>query len=237
MDHTIEYDISSQFLLTLGSILLVGLLFSSVAQRSFLPRATLLLVFGAVIGEASLDLIPDLFSQRFELIADITLLMVGFLLGGKLTLDSLRGMGRPLLWISLTAALTTAGIVALALTALGLPSDIAILLGCIAAGTAPAATTDTVIESRCRSPFSRLLLAVVAIDDAWALILFSLALALVSVLNGMAGVQTVLMQATYEILGAIALGVAIGLPAAIHLLFTVALGVRFPVGLAATVFM
>ena len=30
---------------------------------------------------------------------------------------------------------------------------------------------------------------------------------------------------------------AIGLPAAIHLLFTVALGVRFPVGLAATVFM
>ncbi len=76
--HPVEVDISAQFLLTLGIILLVGLMFSTIAQRSILPRATLLLIFGAIIGESLLDLIPDLFTQRFALIADITLLMSAF---------------------------------------------------------------------------------------------------------------------------------------------------------------
>jgi Kef-type K+ transport system membrane component KefB len=103
-------NISSQFLLTLGIILLVGLLFSTVAQRSFLPRATLLLIFGVVIGEGSLDLIPNLFSDRFELIADITLLMVGFLLGGKLTASSLRDHSVKSFAISFSAAVIPSGV-------------------------------------------------------------------------------------------------------------------------------
>ena len=48
--EALHLNVSSQFLLTLGMILLVGLLLSTVARRTFLPRATLLLVFGAVIG-------------------------------------------------------------------------------------------------------------------------------------------------------------------------------------------
>jgi len=87
------------------------------------------------------------------------------------------------------------------------------LLGCIAAATAPAATTDTVIESGNKGPFGRLLLAIVAIDDAWALILFSLALAIVSLLNGSGSVGASLLKSGYEIFGAIGLGFAIGLPA------------------------
>ncbi len=65
-----------QFLLALGSILLAGLLLSTVARRTFLPRATLLLLFGVAIGDEFLDLVPRLFTDRFELVADMTLLMV-----------------------------------------------------------------------------------------------------------------------------------------------------------------
>jgi len=53
-------DISYQFLITIGGILLIGLLVSNLAQRTFLPRVTLLLVFGAV-AKASKDSHKTLF--------------------------------------------------------------------------------------------------------------------------------------------------------------------------------
>ena len=75
MDTT-HLSISSQFLLALGGIFLVGLLLSTIAQRTFLPRATLLLLFGAAIGEDLLNLVPKLLVDRFGIIAEVTLLMV-----------------------------------------------------------------------------------------------------------------------------------------------------------------
>jgi Kef-type K+ transport system membrane component KefB len=207
-------NISSQFLLTLGIILLVGLLFSTVAQRSFLPRATLLLIFGVVIGEGSLDLIPNLFSDRFELIADITLLMVGFLLGGKLTASSLRDHSVKSFAISFSAAVIPASIVCLGMLALGIEIEIAVLLGCFAAATAPAAVFDVVDESGVKNRFSELLLMIVVLDDVWALLLFGVGMAIVTSLNGVAGDNSFTMLVVQELLGAVLLGVVIGLPAA-----------------------
>ena len=205
---------TAQFLFALGAILLLGRAADFLGRRTFLPRVTLLLLVGILVGDQVLGLIPAALSARFEVIANMALLMVGFLLGGQLTLRSLRGMGRQLLWISLSATLASVLMVALVLTAFGLPIEIAILLGCIAAATAPAATTDTVIESGRTGPFCRLLLAIVAIDDAWALILFSLALAAVSFLNGIGGIESQLLTAAREVFGAVALGCVIGVPAA-----------------------
>lgn len=207
-------NISSQFLLTLGIILLVGLLFSTVAERSFLPRATLLLIFGVVIGEGSLDLIPNLFSDRFELIADITLLMVGFLLGGKLTASSLRDHSVKTFAISFSAAVIPASIVCLGMLALGIAVEIAVLLGCFAAATAPAAVFDVVDESGVKNRFSELLLMIVVLDDVWALLLFGVGMAIVTSLNGMAGDTSFAMLVSRELLGAVLLGLVIGLPAA-----------------------
>lgn len=193
---------------------MLGLATDFLGKRTFLPRVTLLLIFGIIVGENVLDMIPLSVSSRFEIITNMALLMIGFLLGGKLTLKSLKTGGRQLLWISLSAALVTTVIVALALIAVGISIEIAILLGCIATATAPAATVDTVLESNSKSPFSRLLLAIVAIDDVWALILFSLGLAFVSLLNGTQDSPVHLLNVPVEIVGAILLGGAIGLPAA-----------------------
>ena len=205
---------TAQFLFALGAILLLGLAADFLGRRTFLPRVTLLLLVGILVGDQVLGLIPATLSARFEVIANMALLMVGFLLGGQLTLKSLRGLGRRLLWISLSATLASILVVTLALSACGIPVEIAVLLGCIAAATAPAATADTVIESGQTGPFCRLLLAIVAIDDAWALILFSLALAGVAFVNGVGSMDAQLLTAVHEIFGALALGVAIGIPAA-----------------------
>jgi len=205
---------TAEFLFSLGGLLLLGLAGDYLGRHTFLPRVTLLLLVGILVGEQALDLVPASLSAGFEITAYMALLMIGFLLGGKLTLPALRSMGHALLWVSLCAALGSALLVTLTLRALGVPLDVAIVLGCVAAATAPAATTDTVLESGSRSSFSRLLLAIVAIDDVWALILFSFGLALASLINGSAEAAGSLLTATWEIGGAILLGVAIGLPAA-----------------------
>jgi len=205
---------TAEFLFAIGSILLLGLATDFLGRHTFLPRVTLLLVFGIIVGDEVLGMIPDSLSNRFDLITDMALLMIGFLLGGRLSLKSLKQEGRQLVWISLSASLGTTVIVTLALVAVSVPLEIAILLGCIAAATAPAATFNVVLESGSTSRFSHLLLAIVAIDDAWALLLFSLGLALISLLSGMQGISASLLDVTYEVGGALLLGGLIGLPAA-----------------------
>jgi Kef-type K+ transport system membrane component KefB len=211
---TTQLSISSQFLLALGGIFLVGLLLSTVAHRTFLPRATLLLLFGAVIGEDLLNLVPRLLVDRFGLIAEITLLMVGFLLGGKLTKSSLRGHTGTSFSISICAAILPALVVCLGMIAMGVATEIAILLGCFAAATAPAAILDVVQESKIKNRFSKLLLLIVVLDDVWALLLFGVGMAIVTSLNGIAGEAGFIGLVAWELGGAVLLGIVIGLPAA-----------------------
>ncbi len=205
---------TSQFLLTLGGILLLGLVTSTLGRRSFLPRVTLLLIFGVIIGKEVTDIVPSAFIEHFEIIADMALLMVGFLLGGKLTTDSLRKSAGKVLWISISAAIVTTIIVSLGLIWAGVSKEVAILLGCLAAATDPAAVLDVVIEKNNKTPFRNLLLSIVALDDVWALVLFAIGMAVVTVLNGHGENISPLLMAAKEIGGAVMLGVLIGLPAA-----------------------
>lgn len=203
-----------QLLLTLGGILMFGLITSSLGQRTFLPRVTLLLIFGALLGKEGLNIIPVNFSNWFEVVADITLLMVGFLLGGKLTRGSMNHNLGKVLWISISAALVTTVFVSLGLIWMSVPKEIAVLLGCIASATAPAAILDVVAESDNKGPFSTVLLSIVALDDAWALILFAIGIAVVSTWNGHAVESSSILVAGKDIGGAVILGLLIGFPAA-----------------------
>lgn len=234
----------AQFLLALGGILLLGLVTSTLGRRTFLPRVTLLLIFGVIIGKDLLDIIPSVFADRFEIIADMALLMVGFLLGGKLTVRSLRKTAAQILWISISAAIATTAIVSLGLIAIGVSNEIAILLGCIASATAPAAVLDVVTESNYKGPFSDLLLSIVALDDAWALILFGIGLSIVTALNGHGEIAFPIFTIIKEIGGAVILGTLIGLPAAYltgrikpgQPILTEALGIVFVAGGLAMMF-
>ena len=207
-------EMTSQFLLTIGGILLIGLLTSTLAHRTPLPRITLLLLFGMVIGGELLDIIPPVITDRFEIIADMTLLMVGFLIGGKLGSDAARNSAGRVLWISIGAALMTTLVVCLGLMLAGVSRDIAIILGCIAAATAPAAVLDVVEESGTDNAFTGLLLSIVALDDIWALALFGIGLSIVETLNGPGGEMSFMLAAAREIGGAALLGLLLGLPAA-----------------------
>ncbi len=200
-------------LIVIGGILLLGLAADFLGQRTPLPRVTTILVFGVLIGPEALDLIPRLVLDNFNSIAQITLIMVGFLLGERMTLAELKQTGYVTLVISITAAVFTCLIVFLGLWATGAAIGIALLLGSIASATAPEATVDVVVESGGNSKFARRLLAIVALDDAWALLLFSVGMSIVIAITGSDGFDSPVLFALQEIFGAILLGITIGLPA------------------------
>ncbi len=205
MDHT------AITLITLGGLFAAGLGLDVLARRSGLPRVTLLLVFGLLLGPSAFDLLPELGETWRPMVTHMALVMVGFLLGGKLTLGTLRESGRRVLWISLSAVVVTAAILLVGLLLIGVPLEIAILLAALATATDPAATADVVHEARADGRFTRILLGVVAVDDAWGLVVFSLALAAVGALSGHGGTTEVLLASARELGGAVLIGPAAGL--------------------------
>ena len=201
-------------LVTFGGIFLVGLLADLVGRFTPLPRVTLLLVSGFVFGPAGLGWLPAFTASWFPLLTDTALAMIGFLLGQRMTRADLGGLGREVIAMSLGVVTASIVLVFGVLYAFGVPPIVAVLLAGIAPATAPAATLDVIRESRAAGRFTTALLGIVAIDDAWGLLVFSLALAAAHGLDGHGGALAVIGAGVWEIGGALALGVALGMPMA-----------------------
>ncbi len=202
-----------KILLTLGCLLLAGLVADTVGRRTRIPRVTLLILFGFAAGQAGFDLLPRDFQAWYEFLATLALTMVAFLLGGKLSERGLRQNGKEILAVSLIVVIITVAVVGTGLVLLGVPLPVALLLSAIATATAPAATQDVVRQTHARGPFTDTLLGIVAIDDVWGLIVFSILLVVAKAIIG-DGSQAILMNILWEIGGAVAVGAIVGLPAA-----------------------
>ena len=200
--------------LMLGAIFATGLVADLVARKTPIPRVTLLLVLGVVAGGAGFDLLPRPEDALQEFLSVTALTMVAFLLGSALSAQTLRERGRTILWLSLSIVLGTLGLVALGLWLVGLPPGLALIMGAIATATAPAATQDVVAQSGVDNRFTRTLSGIVAIDDAWGLVVFSMVLLLVQATTGDAHGAALLGDLARDLAGSAALGLAIGLPGA-----------------------
>ncbi|SFD84679.1 cation:proton antiporter [Roseivivax sediminis] len=199
-------------LITLGGLFLAGLLADQAGRLTRLPRVTMLLLIGITVGQSGFGLVPDAAIAWFDLISVVALTMVAFLLGGELTRETLRRHGRAILTISISVVVGTLIIVAAGLTLAGLDLRLALILGAIATATAPAAIADVIRQSGIRNGFTETLSGIVAIDDVWGLIVFSVALALASQGEGWAGLAA---GTAHDLGGAALLGTAIGMPAAV----------------------
>jgi Kef-type K+ transport system membrane component KefB len=200
-------------LITLGALFVVGLAADAVGRHTPLPRVTLLLACGIVVGGSGLDLLPQGAERLYDVLSTVALTMVAFLLGNSLTLHSLRRHGRAILTISVLIVLGTVALVALGLWLVGVPAPVALLLGAIATATDPAATQDALRQAGAKGSFPKLLRGIVAIDDAWGVLAFSVAAVFAASLSGPMELAH-LCDALWEIGGALILGAGIGLPAA-----------------------
>lgn len=198
--------------ITLGSMFLLGLGADVLGRRTVVPRVTLLVLCGVAFGPSGLAWIPAQDSRVFDMVGSVALVMVGFLLGGKLRLRNLQQHGRRVMQLSLSVVVMTVLSVALVLGLMGYPWPVVLVLAGIATSTDPIATIDVIDQEPGPEELAETLRAVVAIDDAWGLVAFSLLAGIAVGING--GDQPLMHmgKALWEIGGAIALGVVLGLP-------------------------
>ncbi|MGM0617402.1 MAG: cation:proton antiporter, partial [Actinomycetota bacterium] len=200
----------------IGGLLLLGLLAEWSAAKLPIPRVSILIVLGVAVGPIGLDLLPAAREEWFPIVSAVALVMVGFLIGGEFTAERLRELGVRSAVISLIESSGTAVVVGSGLLAVGVEAQLALPLAGVAAATAPAAVVGVIQESGEQGPFSRLLQAIVALDDAVGLVVFSLLLAVVGLLaGGDASGGDAVWTALRELGGGIVLGVVLGLPAAL----------------------
>ncbi|MGO1232121.1 MAG: cation:proton antiporter [Marinobacter sp.] len=208
MDHAND-------LILIGATLLLALSAHALGKIVHLPRVTLLLLVGALAGPELLDLLPEDANDSFSLITQLTLAMVGFLLGERMSAKGLKE-GKEALIVSLAVTLITATMVILTIWAVTGNLPAALLLGGISTATAPAATLDVMREAGANGPLTRLVFQVVAIDDAWGAMLFSVLLVAAGLLlgNGDFDGPGAMLQGVTEVGGSVILGIALGLPMA-----------------------
>ena len=204
----------------MGLILAIGLFGSLVLRKVGLPSITGYIIVGIILGPSVAGVVPTPVIADLSILTDITLAVVAYLIGGSLRLDSLRGLGRSVLWVTPMQSLGAWAFVTAVLTPAilwvmpGSPFwkfafPMGFVVGAISSATAPATTMAIIRELRARGPLTTTLLAVVALDDGIAVIAFALAV----------GVCAPLVQA-----GAAFSIEAVVLEPAIHIVLSVMLG-------------
>ena len=184
-------------LITLAFSVMAGLLMSRAAKVVNLPSVTAYLIAGLCIGPFLLGRLGIKgigfssleYVDSFSIISQAALGFIAFEIGNEFRLKDLKSMGKSAITIGILQAVITTIIVDIALILLhfAAPSLIsissAITLGAIAAATAPAATLMVVKQYKAEGPMTKLLLMVVAIDDAVGLVLFSVSFGVASALE------------------------------------------------------
>ena len=199
----------------LGLLLLLALASEWVGLRTPLPRVSILLLVGIVIGPPVLDLMPEVLLEGETTATTLALTIVGFLLGWEFEQGRLRQNGPAVLVAAVVGSAGAAGVVALGLTIGGAGVQLALALAGIAAATGPAAVRSVVKEEKADGPLTHLVLGLTAILDAIGIVLFSILIAVGAVLTGDEGTGPLFLTAAREVGGGALLGFAVGLPAAL----------------------
>jgi Kef-type K+ transport system membrane component KefB len=205
--------------------LIGGLMLSRLTKLINLPAVTAYLVAGLLIGPfclGALD-VPGLGfnsleqTEGFHILTQTALGFIAFAMGNEFRMAQLMTIGKSALIIGVAQAVITTALVDVILITLhflfpnviSLPS--AIVLGAIAAATAPAATLMVVRQYKADGPLTRLLMLVVAIDDAVGLLLFSLSFGIADALSsGAPSLLTMVAEPLLEILLSVGLGCVMG---------------------------
>jgi len=203
-------------ILSFAAILLLGLLAARMLRRVKFPAVTAYLLLGILIGPEVLGLVARPILGVTGSISNIVLSFVAFGLGQNFSRENFSRIGKSVLWISLLEASGAWLLVTFScLYLLRQPLPVCLLFGAIASATAPAATVMVVRESGAKGTFTDTLLGVVALDDAWCLIIFAVSLALAKGLIHSGGegfhLSAAFARSLLEIGGALGLGTLMAL--------------------------
>ena len=213
------------YLVSLAVCMIGGLMLSRLTKRLHLPAVTAYLIAGLLLGPFCIGLlkVPGLgFSsaeqvEGMHLVTQTALGFIAFTIGNEFRMSQLKTMGHSAIVIGIVQAVVTTVVVDAILIGLhfcfpnliSIPA--AIILGAIASATAPAATLMVVRQYKADGPLTKLLMLVVAIDDAVGLLLFSVSFGIASALsNSQISVIGVAVEPLLEVVLSLGLGALMG---------------------------
>ena len=198
--------------LSVAVMLFAGFLVTRITKKLKMPNVTGYIFAGILIGPYALNLIPQRIVSGMSFLTDAALAFIAFGAGRYFKISSLKEHGVRTLVITAFEAMTAAALIALAMIyGFRLPAAFSILLGSIGCATAPASTLMTIRQYHAKGDFVNTIIEVVALDDAIALIAFSISAAVATNLNdGGAFSLDVAVKPVLLNFAAIALGVLFG---------------------------
>jgi Kef-type K+ transport system membrane component KefB len=194
--------------LLIAFILILGFILGRILRRLRLTEILAYILAGIIIGQV-LDFSPP--AQFSVVISGITLALIAYIVGLSFSFAFLKRMGKQMLIILIVQVVITVvatwGFVYLLTKDLPL----SITLGSLAGATDPAGTIAVLRDLRAKGTFTDLTIALVGLDDALVIIVYSVGIAFTKMLLGAEGGMS--FAFTYplrEILGGLALGGGIG---------------------------
>lgn len=206
-----ELDIMS----LIGLIIISAYLVSKGMQRIRIPQVVGFILVGVLLGSSFLNLVPLPLVHELAVVSEVALALIGFDIGSHLHFSDLRRLGHSILAILLCEGVGAFLIVTMGVYILTRSVPMALIFGALASATAPAATVDVLHEYHAKGPLTTTLLAVVGLDDALSLLLFSFAATIAeSLLKGAGGLSLtpIVTLSLQEIGAALLLGTAVGIP-------------------------
>ena len=212
-------------LICLAIAVIGGLLMSRLTKLFKLPAVTAYLIAGLLLGPFVIGrlLVPGLGFNSLEQVEGLSILtqtalgFIAFTIGNEFRLNQLKTFGSKAITIGILQAVITTVLVDVVLIGLHFlfPNVIsissAITLGAIASATAPAATLMVIRQYKANGPLTKLLMLVVAIDDAVGLVLFALSFGVANALSsGGFNVISVIAEPLLEVVLSLALGAVMG---------------------------
>lgn len=219
---------SSTSMITLGIALLlaVGLVAAKICQSFRLPSVTGYIVAGLLLGPTGFAIITtQSVGHNLDHFTQIALMLIAFGISEHIELKKLKSHSGSLLWIGIGETLGTFFLVSITvfmttkLTGFtvegwGLRQYIAlsILLGSVGVATAPAATLLVVRELKAKGPLTSTLMAMVAIDNGLAIMIFGLMVSVAHQLIGQSAVPLYfsVISGVLEIAASLLLGIITG---------------------------
>lgn len=199
-------------LLQLALMIAAGMAFGRLAKLIKLPNVTGYLVAGLILGPSVLNWITAENIENLQIISQVALGFIAFSIGNEFKISYFKRVGATPIVIAILESLLAVLFVIAGLLIAGFDLGFALVLGSIAAATAPAATIMVIKQYNARGRMTETLLSVVALDDATALIFFGICVAIANALGGQGGsLASALLSPLKEIGGGILLGFALGL--------------------------
>lgn len=199
-------------ILSISIMLASGFLLTRITKKLRLPNVTGYIIAGVIIGPWCLNLVPSHYIEQMDFVTDLALAFIAFGVGKYFRLDTLKANGKNMVILTLFESLTAGVFITIAMLLLGLSLSFSLLLGAIGCATAPASTIMTIRQYKAKGPFIDTILQVVALDDAVALVAFSVCAAFIQAGSGTGSVSAsqVLIPVLLNI-AALAVGAVSGL--------------------------